>query len=383
MANTLTLTSFAENIFRARDIVAREQTGFVNSVMTNTDSDEVSINGFVNSLQTSAPTLNTSTTPAMTIPAGDDQTVANVTMQLDKNANVRIPLTGEDTRKLQNVGQYESVVTDMFAQGIRAMVNQIEADVALAALVAASRATGTAGTTPFGSNFNIIADARQILIDNGAGAADLNMVMSTLAGTKLRQLANIFQANVAGSDATVRTGELLDMYGVKLGESAGVQSHTAGTGTGYLAAATEPVGETSLSLDTGAGTILAGDVITFTGDSNKYVVKTGFAGDGVGTIVIQAPGLIEELDDTTALTIGATYTGNIAFRKPAIELALRPYAVPNGGDAADDRMVISDDVSPLVFDVNLYKGYKMNMLELNVVYGAKVWKPEFVATVLG
>jgi hypothetical protein len=62
---------------------------------------------------------------------------------------------------------------------------------------------------------------------------------------------------------------------------------------------------------------------------------------------------------------------------------MRPPAQPYGGDAAVDRMTIADDKTGLVFEAALYKGYGMNMLELTCFYKAKVWKPEFVATLLG
>jgi len=46
-------------------------------------------------------------------------------------------------------------------------------------------------------------------------------------------------------------------------------------------------------------------------------------------------------------------------------------------------MTLSDDVSGLVFEVAQYKGYGMGMFDITVFYQAKVWKPEFVATLMG
>lgn len=379
---SLTLTSFTENIFRARDTVARELIGFIPGVLTNSDTDEVSINGTVNSLKTGAPTLNTSLTPSMTIPEGDAQTIANEQMTLNKVANVQIPLTGEDTRKLENVGQYQEVIDDMFTQGIRAITNQVELDIGSTAYLSASRAVGTAATAPFGSDFKLIPQARQILVDNGAGVSDLHLVMNTLAGTNLRSLANLFKVNEAGSDATLRNGELLNLMGLSLKESAGVASHTKGTGTGDTLSGTPAIGSTELTFSAfTAGEYVAGDVIVIEDDPNKYVIASADA--TANKVTIQAPGLRKTGINGKTITVGADYTANLAFRRPAIELALRPYAVPAGGDAASDRMVVSDDRSPLVFDVNLYRGYKKNMIEMNCVYGVKVWKPEFLATVLG
>ena len=385
--SALTLTALAENIYRARDIVARELVGFIPSVTTNTDSDQVSTGGTVDSIQTSEPTLNTSISPSMTIPEGDAQTIGVAQLSLDKAVSVQIPMTGENSRKLENIGQYPEAVDRMFAQAIRKAVNKIELEVGSALQLAASRAFGTAGTTPFGSNFNDVAEIRQILADNGCPVEDTerSLVINSSAGTNLRQIAGLWQANTAGTDATLRRGALLDLHGFAVKESAQVSSHTKGTGTGYLVdlVAGYAIGDTTIHVDTGTGTILAGDVVTFDGDSNKYIVKTGFAGDGDGDIVLQGPGLKAALANNTAMTIGNSYTGNIGLHREACELAIRPPAVPMGGDAAVDRMIIADDKSPLVFEVSQYLGYKKALYTVEAVYGVKVWKPEFVATLLG
>ena len=47
------------------------------------------------------------------------------------------------------------------------------------------------------------------------------------------------------------------------------------------------------------------------------------------------------------------------------------------------HQVIYDEVTGLVFDLALYRGRGMNMLEMTVFYEWKVWKPEFVATIMG
>lgn len=388
MSNTLTITSLAENIFRARDKVARELTGFIGSVMINSDTQGVSINGTVTSFKTGKPTLNTSYTPSMTIPAGDDQTVAADSLQLTEVANVKIPLTGETARQLENTAG-QAVIDDMFAQAIRSAVNAIEAHVGTVAKNGASRAVGTAGTTPFASDHKLINSVRQILVDNGTPMdGQVSMVMNTLAGTNLRNLSNLYQVNTNGNDSLLRQGVLQDISGIMLKESAGVASHTKGTlgGSPTSAVAGFAVGATDITLTAaGTGTIVAGDALSFAADSNVYVVKTGDTdvSDG-GTVVLNAPGLRQATGAATrALSVAANYTANVAFHKSAIELALRPPAQPAGGDAAVDRMTVSDDKTGLVFEVAIYKGYGMQMVDITVFYKAKVWKPEFVATLLG
>lgn len=81
-----------------------------------------------------------------------------------------------------------------------------------------------------------------------------------------------------------------------------------GTGTGYLVnlLAGYAIGDTSIAVNTGAGTILAGDIIQFTGDTNKYIVVSTTGGGTVTNVVIAAPGLRQTLADDVALTV-ATY----------------------------------------------------------------------------
>lgn len=389
MANTLTISSLSEIIFQARDTVASEPTGFLRSVLVNAGSEGVSLGGTVTSHTTAQPTLNTSYSPSMTIPAGDDQTVSAKTFTINQVANVRVPITGEAAKQLGNTAGYEAVMRDIWAQSFRTIRNAIEAHCGTVIKNGSSRATGTAGTTPFASNLNIITDLRKILIDNGCPEDDQwSLVLDTSAGTKLRQLTQLQKVNEAGTDELLRRAKLGYLSNFAVGESAGVASHTAGAATGQLIdnASTEAVGQTILTLDTitvNTTGIVAGDVITHAQDSvNKYVVNTGLVATA-GDIVIGDPGLRIAANNNSAITIGAAYTANMGFHRNAVELVMRPPAQPYGGDAAVDRMTVFDDKSGLVFEVAQYKGYGMAMFDITCFYQAKVWKPNFVATLLG
>lgn len=385
MAN-ITLTALLENIFEARDIVAKEPTGYIQGCTLNTSRDGVSIGGTVTSLRTPTPTLNTSVTPSMTIPDGDAQTLAVDTMTIAQTANVKIPLTGEQFRQLENTIGTNAALTDMFAQAMRVARNAIETHCGTISYKGASRSFGTAGTTPFATTINNVFDVGQILIDNGApkdGSASL--VINTTAGTKLKQVPNLYKANEAGTDSLLRRGELMNLDGMSIRESLGVATTTAGTAASATTDnAGYAIGATVITLASiGTGTILAGDSITFAGDTNKYVVASGDADvSNGGTITLAQPGLRVAMSAATkAITMVAAAAQNTAFHKNAIELVMRPPLLPYGGDAAVDRVTVSDDV--MVYDIAQYKGYLKAMFDLTIYYQAKVWKPEFVATLLG
>jgi len=163
-------------------------------------------------------------------------------------------------------------------------------------------------------------------------------------------------------------------------ESAQVQAHTKGTGASYLLNdASSAIGDTSIAADGGSGTILAGDVVTFNGDTNKYVVNTALSG---GAFAIGGPGLRSALADNAAITVGNSYTANVAFHRRALELAIRPLAEPPSS-LASDTMTVSDAASGLTFTVSVYPGYHKSMIEVSVAWGVKAWKPDFIATLMG
>lgn len=384
------LTDLAADLYKSADVVGRELVGLIPSVTVNAGTEQVAKGDTVRSHFTRTPTVNSSFAPSMTIPEGTDQTVDNKALQLNQYASVQIPWTGEDIKHVNNGSGFETVYGDQILQAMRAITNTIETYLAGIIYKGASRAVGTAGTTPFASNFDLIAELRQILVDNGSPMDDgrSSLVISSTAGTKLRNLANLQKVNESGNDSLLRRGALLDLQGFMMKESAGIGIHTKGTGTAYDInnGSGEAVGQTTLTLDggtTGANGILAGDIVTFASDTvNSYVVKSGLLAAS-GDIVLNDPGLRVAVADAVEMTIGNSYTYNLGFHQSAIELATRPVAVPNGGDAATERMIVQDTFSGLAFEISVYKGYKKAMFEIGVLYDAIVWKPQHVAILRG
>jgi len=382
MANVL--TDLAADIYKAADTVGRELVGFIPASTINADSSErVAKNGVIRAAYTRSATA-ADISESMTIPEGSDQTIDNKTMTISKARSVQIPWTGEDMRHVNNGAGYETIYGDQLSQAMRTLTNEVESDLSTAAYQGASRAIGTAGTTPFASNFDTVATARQIIVDNGGVTNDgrLALVMNSSAGTKMRNLASLNQVNTSGGSDLLRQGVLLDLQGVSMRESAQVKAHTKGTGTSYVVnnAATEIVGQTVITLDGGSGTIIAGDCVTFNGDANIYVVQTALAG---GDIVLNAPGLIAAAANDAALTVGNDFTANVMFHQSALELAMRAPAIPGGEDAAVDAMLVQDPHSGLVFEIRVYKGYRKQMIEVAATWGVKAWKSENIAVLLG
>lgn len=386
----ISLTNLAPTIYAAKDIVARELVGAISSATINSSEVlQASFGDSITSYVSGEPTLEETYTPSMSVVAGAAQEYGETKFALNKVAHVKIPITGETSKKIDNSYGIETVMQSRFAQAIRKIVNTVELHTCRTIRAEASRAFGVAGTNPFATNFEGLADLRQILSDNGTpvDAGQSSLVINTLAGAALRKQGKLTSNADSGSSDLLRRGELLNIYGLSIKESAGVQNVAAGTGTGYSTTnAALTVGQVLVPVSggtAGATGIVAGDIITIANDTNQYVVKVGVAG-AAGTIELQAPGIQKaQTASAKAITLAAANAGNIAFDKSAVEIAMRAPSVPYGGDLAVDRMVITDSVTGLTFDVALYLGRGMNQFEITSFYGVKVWKPEFVAALLG
>jgi len=373
MANVF--TSLAADIFVARDKVGRELVGAIPACTINADGSTRAAKGdTIRTAVTRAQTVNTSYAPSMTIPEGTDQTVDNKTMTLSSYASIQIPYTGEDVKHLDNGSGFQSVYGDQIYQAMRAITNKMELDLCLAINNGAGNSYGTSATTPFASTLADLPNIRKKLVDRGCpDDGQLSAVYNTTAGVNLRNLSSLYKVNESGSNELLRQGVLLDLYGLKIRESAQINSHTAGSGSSYVLNGAHAAGATSIVAKTGSGTLLPGDVVVI--NSQKYVVLVGLAAAGTFTI---NSGLLAAGSDGDTITPEATYTGNIVFHKAGVEMAMRPIALPHGGDAAVDRMTVQDPWSGLIFELAMYKGYQKAMIEVGALYGSKVWKPDFV-----
>lgn len=379
MANTL--TGLIQYIYDTVDNISNEPSGLINAVSINGKAEQAALNQDI-SYDITAIGAERDITPAATPPALVDETTAAGTMKLTKAKSVPFYWTGDDVARL-GMEAKTGIQDNKIAQAIRRLRNLIEAD--LAALQSSfSRAYAAHATTPaalFASNLGEVAQLRKILVDNGAGDSDLQCVINTTAGAALRTLVNLSSFQGGGM---LESGALINPFGVNLRESAAIVTNTAvGNNTGpYVVNGAHAVGATTITLKTGTGTILAGDIITLgTNTTHKYVVLTGLA--AAGDITIAAPGLQTTLADGGAVVVVGTCSRNVGFKRSAIHLLARLPKLPEGGDMATDELIVQDPITGLPFRFAQYKGYHANQFEVGIAWGVKNAVPEHTALLLG
>ncbi|WP_443697689.1 P22 phage major capsid protein family protein [Pseudomonas sp.] len=387
----LTLTSLIPSIQEAMDVVSRELVGFIPAVSRDSNAERAAVGQMVVSPVVGAMVAE-DLVPAAYAADTPNQTIGNVQMTISKARSVPFGITGEESRGLSNAGTLGSINSQRIAQAMRALTNEVEAD--LAALhIATSRAYGTAGTTPFGTAGDLtdFAQARKILDDNGSPQSDMHMVLGGAAVANIRgKMSTLFQYNTGGpqADALLRLGALGEYQGMLLHNSAQVKE---GVAAGSAAAATTnatgyAVGATVITLAAaGTGAVIAGDFISFAGDTNKYGVVSGDADtSNAGTITIAEPGLRVAMSAAAkAITVISAGTRNMFFHRSAIQLATRAPAMPEGGDDADDVMMVTDPASGLTYEFCVYKQKRQVRYEINLAWGVKMIAPRHAGLLLG
>lgn len=383
MANTL--TNLTPDLYEALDTVSRELVGLIPAVTLDANAERAAKGQTIRSA-VAPSSAAADITPAQKAPDTGDQIITNKTLSISKSRGVPIRYNGEEQRGLNTGPGYNSILQNQFAQAMRTLTNEVEADIA-GLYTQAANAYGTPGTTPFGTagDFSDASNALKLLKDNGAPLTGNQLVVNSAAGASMLGLQS--RVDVQGNDSLLRQGVMLSTAGMDIRESAQINAHTKGDAanattddSGYA------VGATEITLaSAGTGAILAGDVITFAGDDNKYVVVSGDADvSGGGTIEIAAPGLkVAIAASATAITVGNSYAANMAFNRDAIVLVTRAPARPVEGDLAEDVMLMTDPRSGITFEVSMYKEYRQVHFEVALAWGVSAIKPEHMAVLIG
>lgn len=383
MANTI--TDLIPDLYTALDTVSRELTGMIPSVTGDMTFERAAVGQTVRSPVAPAAAAG-DIAPGVTPPDDGDQPIGNESMTITKARRIPIRWNGEQSLGL---GMARSrLMQDQFAQAMRTLTNEVETD--LAALhVYASRAYGAVGTIPFttAGDFTDASFVAKILKDNGAPLSGNQLVLNTSASATM--IGKQSRMDIAGQDSLLRQGVLLDTAGFAIRESA--QIATAGTNVitaNVTVGGANAVGATTISVTgdaTGAVNAVAGDIITIAGDTNKYVLAAAvtIAVAGTGNIVIAEPGLLVATAGTEAVTGYAATARNMAFSPSSLVLATRAPALPEEGDLATDRQIITDPRSGLSFEVSKYMQYRQVQYEIALAWGVKCIKPEHLALLIG
>ncbi|MCO4101047.1 MAG: hypothetical protein HEQ38_16970 [Gemmatimonas sp.] len=252
---------------------------------------------------------------------------------------------------------------------------------------------GTAGTTPFASDVTGATNARAQLNRQTVPLADRRLVLDVNAEANALALPAFAQAQQIGSATTVIEGTLGRRYGFDVAMDQQVPTHvstplTAGAATANGAQAVNAgstdggrTGTVSIAKATNASPLVAGDIISFAGDPNTYVVTANTSLIVGNTTVPIAPALQVAKTGGEAMTLRASHVVNLAFHRDAFGFVSRPLQTSSQNVA--EMMSVADPISGVALRLEVVRQNKQTLFDFDVLYGAACVRPELAVRLAG
>lgn len=376
-----TLTNLQPTLYSVAQEVSNEPFGIIAGINTNFDDKGVAIGNKVTvpvaparAADAYSPTMNLNNGTA-----GADATAGKVDVEITANRFTSFHLTGEQEKSLQNGGTDQEWFRQLIAQSMRTLRN--EADVAAYGAIkkGASRAIGSAGTTPFTTGVDELADMNNLLYNLGAPMTDAQFVMSSAARAQFMKTGVYQYAYANGSDADRTAGILSREFGFSLRASAGITKHTQGVAANYVLNADVAAGGTTLDVKTGTGAAAAGSVFTVGSETDLYILNAAITAN-TDDFVINRPGLVTGGSKDDAIGFVGDYTPCLAFERSAVVGVFRPPYIP--ANANIEQVLVSDQFG-MTYLLCRVVGDGVVTWRLHIAYGIQVVQPEHVALLLG
>lgn len=321
-------------------------------------------------------------TPSNTPPATADVAPTSVPIALNRWKEAPFYMTDKDLMEVQR-----GTLPMIASEAVKGLANEVD-QYLLAFASQFYGSYGTAGTTPFGDEKTTDATGIRTILNKQLAPRDpRHVVLDPDAEGSALNVRAFQDASFGGGVQELLEGRMNRKLGFQWWMDQNVQQHTAGTGANYVTntGTVLPVGTKSIPVDTGTGTILTGDIISFANHTQTYVVTADHSG-GTGTVSIE-PGLVAAVGDGVAVT-GPGDTGgvgdhvmNLAFHRDAIAFATRP--LENSQHPASIIQSAVDPVSGLTLRLEVTREHRRDRYAYDILYGAAVIRRELGARLLG
>lgn len=329
----------------------------------------------------------TDVTPSNTPPTATDTTATVVQIPLSNWKKAGFHMTD---REVLEIDTDESFVPMQMSEAIRALANEVNASVH-AEYSGIYGYVGTAATTPFATDVSDATAARKQLNKQLAPRANRRAVLDFDAETNALGLPQFSDAEKAGSASVKIEGEMGRKFGIDWYADDGVVTHTAGTASdsGSFTVTTGAAGTAgdsavTIKTNTGSPTLLVGDVISFAGHEQTYVVTADATLTVGGVPVSIVPALKANVADAAAVTVRASHVVNLAFHRDAFALAMRPLSAGMADLSLGNQILaMTDAQTGLSLRLEVSRQYKQTVWEFDVLWGVKLVRPELVVRIAG
>lgn len=331
----------------------------------------------------------TDVAPSHVPSAPADSTAQSVAIQLNKWKKVNFGFTDKEMAEFNAKKDYIPLEMQEAFEAMAVAINQS----VFALYTSVYGFTGSPGSTPFADDVTDATNARKILQLQKAPRTGRTGVLDFNAEANALALAQFSDAEKIGASGVKIDGEIGRKFGINWMADDDVPYHTAGSITTGLSAKTstdQAVGTKNVvcttAASTGACDLKKGDIITFAGDTQTYVVTADTAeGDPATDVTVPIePGLKVALSGDEAVTLESSHRVNLAFHRDCFALAMR---APSMGlkqvENQRNQVVLSDPHSGLVMRLEIMDQYKQTTWEIDAMWGCACIRPEFGTRLAG
>lgn len=375
----------------AQGLVALREHAAILMAVNRDFSDEVKQRG-----DTIDVTIPSAATVQDVVPSPGPVTGANsaptkVQIPLDRWKKTDMFLTDKEVAEIANFRP--GAKNQQISEHIKKLVNQVANDM-YSEYKGVFGFTGTPQTTPFGSGVETksATNLRTVLNKQLAPLDPRFAIVDPDAEGAALSLRAFQDASFRGDVAGIRDGQIGRKLGFAWLMDQLVPTHTAGTiTTGLVAksATAQAVGDKTIvcttAASTGACDLKEGDIITFAGDPQTYVLTADAVEASASTDVTLNinPGLKVALSGDEAVTVKGSHVVNLGFHRDAFALAIRPLGTPDGFQGGNVIMSAQDPLTGIPLRLEVSRQNKQNLYQWDILYGVKLVRPELAARLAG
>ena len=248
---------------------------------------------------------------------------------------------------------------------------------------------GDASAHPFNSTAKTThaINARKKLNENFAPRSPRYGVVDHVAEANMLALSEFADADKVGTSEVKMEGEIGRKYGIDWIADDDIPTHTTGAATGTAIAvdlgAGYAAGLSTIHIDGLTSDPVEGDIFTFAGHDQQYVVRS-VSGTGTELDINISPKLAEAVADDEVLTFVPSHKVNLVFHRDAFAFAARAL-VGNASVASSTAvtMTMEDPLTGLVLRLELTRQHKQEAWELDILFGTELVRPELACRLIG
>ena len=375
MANTL--TNVMPKIL-ARGLMNLRKRVIMPRLVNTSYSQEAAQKGDVINVPIPEAKTATAVTPSNTPPAPSDTAPGTVPISLDQWYHADFHLTDKDLVQIDRNQHFFPMEAEAAIEALAVAVNQH----IFSRYKKVFGYVGTAGTTPFASDVTAATLLKKTLNVQKCPKDLRRAVLDFSAEANAVALAPFRDASQSTDRDVIIEGEIGRKLGFDWFTDDDVPTHTAGTGSGYLInnSGGYAAGVSTVTVDTGTGTILVGDIVSFAGHSQTYAVTAALASNQFSFY----PALQASVADNAAVTLRATHVVNLGFHRDAFAFATRPLAATSVDlSLGNEIMSMQDPKSGLVLRLEVSRQYKQTVWDFDILWGSELVRPELAARLAG